>query len=65
MNSPNPRVDPPVLGLATLPMAHGNATLAERQVSGTGPGTAQRSADAVADAARWDTLQKLAPLTPT
>ena len=40
MNLTNRRMDPPVLGLATLPLAHGNATPAERQVRGTCPGTA-------------------------
>ena len=61
----NPRMDPSALGPVTLTMAHGNAKPAERQVNGTCPGTAWWSADAVADAARWVTLQKLALFIPT
>ena len=65
MNSTNPRTDPPILGPATLPLAHGNARPVEHQVHGIRLGTAQRSAGAVAAAAERDTLARLAPPVPT
>ena len=53
------------IGISHFTIAHCNGKPAEHQVRGTCPGTAWRSAGAVADVSRWDILERLAPPTPT